>query len=367
MKFIRAHKKVAVSSLALVVAIMAGGAAYAYFTSTGSGTGSAQTGTATNVTISQVGAGYDSLIPSMVYGQDQCFSCAGVTELGNDVTLAGSGDQQLTSVVLAVRNWGAEIPSASITLSINNTVAGPVTFTQAFDVPAATDASNGIPSTTDLTFNVASQGIFVQHEFVYGFTFGDPEGAESSLNIALSDSATNVSVGSDTTNGTIYISGGTASNDFPTCMTDLPTSSFQQVTTDCGPSNGGNPGAYGYVDQTTGNIPAVEFNVVGGTTPPLYPGGPSEPINFAITNPGSSSVYVNSVTTSVTGVTGGQNNALCDPTWYSIGYPTPTVGEAIPPGTTVFSNTGTTISMTDSGTNQDACEGATVNIGFTSN
>ena len=39
-------------------------------------------------------------------------------------------------------------------------------------------------------------------------------------------------------------------------------------------------------------------------------------------------------------------------------------GWTIPPGTTYFSPTGVSIQMIDSGTNQDACENATVILGF---
>ncbi len=379
MKFLHAHRKGAIASLALAVALLGGGAAFAYFTSTGSGTGSAKTGTATNVTISQVGAGYDSLIPSNSYTQDQCFNCDGPSEFGNDVTLANSGDQQLTSVVLAVRNWGPEIPSAPITLSINNTVAGPVTYTQSFDVPAAT-VVGAEPSTTDLTFTLASEGIFVQQEFVYGFTFGDEGGAppgdphgEGSLNIALSSSASNVSIGTDTSDGSVWLSDTFGNNnDFPLCTTGLSAGVFEKVVTNCGDYNPLNPGAYGTtpeVEAGSADIPAVEFNVVGGSLPLLYPGGPSEPIDYAITNPGSTSVHVGQVTTTVSGLSntgsiGGDE--ACATSMYPI-VNGPAINANVAPGVTVFSPSGTTIKMTDDGFNQDNCEGAVLALSFSSN
>ena len=134
----------------------------------------------TSSTISQVGAGYDSLIPTNSYLEDQCLQgCSGPSEIGNDITLQNTDSyQQLTSVVLAVRNWGPEISAASITLNINNTVDGPVTYTQTFDVPRL---SGGNPTTSNLTFNLVSDNLFVQREFQYGFTFGDPTGNESAL------------------------------------------------------------------------------------------------------------------------------------------------------------------------------------------
>jgi hypothetical protein len=360
----------------LTVGLIAGasGLAFAYFTSTGSGNGSAQTGTGSNVTISQVGAGYDSLISSNDYGQDQCFSCAGVSELGDNITLANSGAQQLTSVVVAVDNWGPAITGGPITLNIDNTVAGPVSFTQDFNVPAQIAADD--PSTTDLTFNVASQGVFVEDQFTYGFTYGDIDGApptdptgEGSLNIALSSSKTNLAVGTDTTPGDITLNDSEgAINEFPTCAAPLPTTGFEPVVVDCGPSNPGNPDAYGN-GPISDDIPAVEFNVVGGTTPPLYPGGPSAPINFAITNPGSGNVHVGTVTTTATSVTsdGLVGPEVCATSMYPIANPTVGPIGIVAPGTTIFAATGTSISMTDDGNNQDNCEGAVVTLGFTSN
>jgi hypothetical protein len=380
MKLISSKRRMAVVGLAVGLIAGASGLAFAYFTSSGSGSGSAQTGTGTNVTISQVGAGYDSLIPSNSYTEDQCLQgCTGPSEFGNDITLANSGSyQQLTSVVLAVRNWGPAIVAAPITLSINNTVAGPFTTTQTFNVPAAILA-NTKPSTTDLTFELASSNLFVAHELVYGFSFGNPllaatgtNAGEASLNIALSSSGTNLLIGTDTTPGTINLADSNGNNnDFPVCMNaDFPTSGFISLVTNCGPSQEFN--AYGTAPQVAAgsdDIPAVEFNVVGGSALELYPGGPPVPVSFAITNPGSSPVFVNAVTTTAASVTTGLNGSIeaCNISMYSIGTPTVTVGTAVAPGTTVFDATGTSISMTDDGHNQDNCEGQVVTLGFASN
>src|SRR5271156_6626339 len=93
-------KKALISGAAFVLILAAGGAAFAYFTSTGSGTGSAQTGTASKVTISQIGAGYDSLISTGAYSQDQCLTgCDGPNELGNNITLSTTDAAQLVNVV----------------------------------------------------------------------------------------------------------------------------------------------------------------------------------------------------------------------------------------------------------------------------
>ena len=107
--------------LAVAAAAAVGG--YAYFTGSGTGTGSAQTATPASLTITQIGAGYDSLIPSDGYHQDQCFACASITEFGNDITLAKPGLQRLMSVVVAFRNWGPAFNDVPITLSISGAPA----------------------------------------------------------------------------------------------------------------------------------------------------------------------------------------------------------------------------------------------------
>jgi hypothetical protein len=355
---------IVLAGAALVTAV----AAYAYFTASGTGTGSAQTATTAALTVTQVGAGYDSLIPSGSYHQDQCFACAQISKFGNDITLANPGAQRLTSVVVAFRNWGGAITGLPVTLTINNTTNGPVTFTQSFDFPAA--QLNGRPTVSNITFDLVSASVFVQQEFVYGLSF-NPSGQASGLNVALSSSALNLVLGTDTHPGTVWVdttAGAGIAGDFPTCT--IPGVGFAQVTTDCGPYAAGNPGAYGTPAQVaagSADIPAVEFNVVGGIAPGLTPGGPAQPIDFAITNPGSSSVHVDQVVTSVSSLSGtGSDGSIeaCDSGMYPVAGSTAVINATVPPGTTVFANSGTSISMTDDGNNQDNCKGATVNLAF---
>ncbi len=359
------------------VVILSATAAFAFFAATGAGTGSANTGKLTsNLTITQVGAGYSSLITSNSpdpYIQDQCFGCASISEFGNDITLANAGAQQLVSTQVAMRNWGGAITNLPITFSINNTVDGPISDTENFNFPAA--AGPDTPSLTTITFNFKSQGAFVDQEFVYGITF-DPSGDAGGLNVALANSVNNLSVGSDTTPGTVYVdttAGPGIAGDFPACTT--PGVGFAQVVTNCGPASATNTGAYGtnaQVQSGNADIPAVQVNVVGGVIPSLYPGGPSQPVDFAITNNNSSSVFVNSVTTAITGLTvvpANQNGGLeaCSTGMYSVTPGTTgTVGN-VSQGTTVYSPSGVSISMTDDGNNQNNCQGATVSLKFTSN
>jgi len=349
----------------VVVAVAAAVAAYAYFTGTGTGAGSAQTATTADLRISQIGAGYDSLIPNEGYHQDQCFACAQISELGNDIILAKPGLQRLTSAVVAFRNWNAGFNDVPITLSI---VGGPSSTVTPVIVGAQ---PNGRPTVTNVTFPFNT---YVSREFVYKISF-NASGDASGLNVALSSSRNNLSVGTDTSPGTIYMNIGTSpasTGDFPSCTSGGSTNSFTQWTTNCGPDAPGNPGAYGTNAQVAaGNadIPAVEFNVVGGVVPSLYPGGPAEPVDFAITNPGNASVYVHNVSITATGLTGtGSNNTIetCTTAMYPITQPS-AINANIPTGTTFYSPSGASISMTDDGNIQDNCKGATVDLGFTAN
>jgi len=343
----------------IVVAAAAAVGAWAYFTGSGSGTGSAQTATPASLHITQIGAGYDSLIPNNGYHQDQCFQCASITEFGNDIKLANPGLQRLTSAVVAFRNWNSGFNGVPITLSI---VGGPSSTV----TPTIAGAVGGRPTVTNVTFPFNN---YVSQEFVYKISFNASPPADG-LNVALSSSPNNTSVGSNPAPGTIYMNIGTSpasTGDFPTCTSGGTTGSFTQWTTDCGPDASGNPGAYGTDAQVAaGNadIPAVEFNVVGGVVPGLYPGGPSQPIDFAITNPGSAGVFVGHVQIQATG----NSNAGCDTSWYPVNpvYPAGVaLNQTIAPGTSFFSPSGASISMTETNTDQDACQGATVNLGFT--
>ena len=107
MRFLR-RKRFVVPAIVGAIALVGAGVAYAYFTSTGCGTGSAQVGSAKALTITQIGAGYDSLIPSNTYSQDQCFACDGPQEFGNEITLSTTPNAaELINVVVAIDNWGA--------------------------------------------------------------------------------------------------------------------------------------------------------------------------------------------------------------------------------------------------------------------
>ena len=131
MKLFKTHKKLAVSSLALVVALVAGGAAFAYFTSGGTGTGSATIGSASPLAVSvgtPLGA---SLIPT-AFGDGN-----GVTDtVPFTVTNNGEGNVNLNSVIIEVTPGFNYIDAAgdpactAADFSINGQAVGtPVTVT----------------------------------------------------------------------------------------------------------------------------------------------------------------------------------------------------------------------------------------------
>ncbi len=114
------------------------------------------------------------------------------------------------------------------------------------------------------------------------------------------------------------------------------------------------------------DIPAVEFNVVGVTnTPPLYPGGPADPITYIISNPGNTPVGVTGVTTSLASVSGATNSAACfAANWFTI---TQGSYSGIIPANGSVTDSTASIAMVESGTNQDVCENGTLNLGFATN
>jgi hypothetical protein len=387
MRFLR-RKRVIIPAIAGVLALVGAGVAYAYYTSQGGGSGSAKAGTVQTLTISQIGPGYDSLIPSNTYSQDQTTGGDGPQEFGNGITLSTAPNAvELVNVVVAIDNWGAAETDVPMTLWIpgSDTPGGAaLSDTQYFNFAAQTNSDT--PSETNVTFDFSSQQAYVDSTLVYGITFNTtadvaPVTAADSLNIALSSSATDLSVGADTVPGTVWMDDIYGNNnDFPTCTTGLPTSpasTLVSIVTDCGPYNPLNPGAYGTpaeVAAGSADIPAVEVNVVGGSTPPLYP-GTTQAFGFAITNPNPGSVYVNDVT--ITVPSDGSGNVLSNPTdsgsgvsgcsasWFSINGSPAAIDGNVATGTTLYQNAAS-ISMSNPNTSQDACEGASVGLTFTS-
>jgi hypothetical protein len=269
------------------------------------------------------------------------------------------------------------------------------TDTQTFKIPfrpssgGCTDNTAWYDATTNacyhgllvpITFNFSSQDFVLPSTFVYGIEFntqnygpaptGEP-GPYNSLNVALSTESTNVTVGTDTESGTVFLAGtqGDLGPGEVTCST-LGSGFAQYSTAACGTNGLG----------TTSNVPAVQFNVTNPVAPDLYPNGPAQPINFTVENLGTIPAHVGSIGISVAydpangyvEATPGDTNtdvAGCLVSWFGFNNVPVVVNGNIPTGPTDYpsTSTGASIYMGESGTNQDACEGAAIGLVFTSN
>jgi len=89
----------------------------------------------------------------------------------------------------------------------------------------------------------------------------------------------------------------------------------------------------------------------------LYPGGADVPVTVNMHNPGSGSEYVNHVSGSVA------DNGLCLGSWFEVDGVDYADTLAAGGNDTVSTN----VRMLDSGTDQDACQGKTLTINWSSN
>jgi hypothetical protein len=405
------NKKLLVVGVAVAVLLGVGGAAFAYFTSTGSGTGSAAVGTSTNLVIHQLGPIYDSTLSPLPGNMPSLgFDATGAYELGNEITLA-STSSPLDDVVVDMSSWACQTGSgASCVTTPGATFPMPITFniynpasptgspiatdTQTFNIPYrpssagctdttawydATDSACYHGLTVPITFNFSSQDLTLPSTIVYGIEYSTESygpsvlgitgvnGPWNSLNVELSTEPTNVTVGSDTEPGNVFLAGtqGDLGPGEVTCST-LGAGFAQYPTAACGPNGLG----------TTNNVPAVQFNVLNAGVGDLYPGGPSLPVNFSVYNPGHGNEFVNTVTPSVASF-GGLVEAYagdtlsaitgCYADWFSVSPSTLTLNQDIPAGGTIYVTGMAFISMADDPINQDACENATVGLNFSSN
>lgn len=101
------------------------------------------------------------------------------------------------------------------------------------------------------------------------------------------------------------------------------------------------------------------------TSSGLYPGG-SVALAGDFTNGNSSPVYVGSVTATVSSFSAQADNSkpACTQADFSISG-TASVGAQVPVGTGVGSWSGLSLSMTNSGSNQDNCKNVTVPVAYT--
>jgi hypothetical protein len=99
----------------------------------------------------------------------------------------------------------------------------------------------------------------------------------------------------------------------------------------------------------------------------LRPGGAAQTLAGKFTNTDTGPVYVTSVTASISSVVKavGAPVGTCDATDYTLANATMTVAAEIPSGVAQGAWTGATIAFNDkAAVNQNACQGATVNLAY---
>ena len=116
---------------------------------------------------------------------------------------------------------------------------------------------------------------------------------------------------------------------------------------------------------TTGDVAAITVNQ-NTVLEAMYPGDSPQTISGDFTNGNDGSVYVGTVTASISSVTKavGAPAGTCDATDYTLTNAAMTVNAEVPSGTDVGAWTGATLQFNNKATNQDACKGATVNLAY---
>jgi hypothetical protein len=90
----------------------------------------------------------------------------------------------------------------------------------------------------------------------------------------------------------------------------------------------------------------------------LFPGGAAVPVTVHVHNPGSGAEFVNQITGTVA------DNGACLGSWFTVAPIS--YGQDVPAGSN-GPNTSTTVTMADTGGNQDACQNASMTINWSSN
>ena len=347
---------------------------------------------------------YNSTTDGSAYQYSQCFYCVGMGEFGNRVVLANGGGP-LSDVVVALANFNTESgPSNPMDITMKIFAAGTgdtpgaliASDEQAFNIPSAPDGGYGGTTCTNArvtdpnsdcgianfneTFNFASKNVTLPGTIVYEIQFNDPQNAiDGGVNVQLAQESTEVSVGSDADPGNLFLAlASTANGDGytatgqdvapgeVTCSTGSTTFTEYDTTTTC------DGGAHGY--GLPSYVPAVEIDTT--TMGDLYPGGPSQTINFSMTNTGTIPETVNSVSIGVAEDTNGLVEATpgdpssdvagCYASWFTVNSSPVSVNTSIPAGGVVDWLNTASISMPQSPSDQNACQGATIGLTFTS-
>jgi hypothetical protein len=229
---------------------------------------------------------YNSRIDYSAYAASIAYEATGMNAIGSEISLANGGGT-LSNVVVDMANFNPVAPTAlgnelPITLSIYNpgtaTTAGSVpgsliaTDTQTFIIPGGPNGGYGSPYCTtgagasnpycgianfSITFNDwgSYAPVTLPGTVIYEISYNNTT-VETGLNVQLSTEPTQVSVGSDTYPGTVFVSEGGPNQDVGpgeiTCSTVTLGGAFaiySTVPTPAGASCGLSP-----------YIPGIEFN-----------------------------------------------------------------------------------------------------------
>ncbi|HZQ64618.1 MAG TPA: hypothetical protein VFA66_05280 [Gaiellaceae bacterium] len=106
---------------------------------------------------------------------------------------------------------------------------------------------------------------------------------------------------------------------------------------------------------TVGSASAIALSSAAVSS--LYPGGADVPVTVTISNPGAASQYVGTVSGSIA------DNGGCQGAWFEVD-PAAYDGTIAAGGTDTAD---TVVRMLESGTNQDACQGKSMTITWSSN
>jgi hypothetical protein len=125
-------------------------------------------------------------------------------------------------------------------------------------------------------------------------------------------------------------------------------------------------GGSGDGTATAGSTTGITVNQTSTLTA-MYPGDPAQTLSGDFTNTNSSPVYVGTVTASILSVDKAAHApaGTCDATDFTLSNAAMTVDAQVPSGTNTGSFSGATIKFNNKpDTNQDACQGATVNLHY---
>lgn len=123
-----------------------------------------------------------------------------------------------------------------------------------------------------------------------------------------------------------------------------------------------------------GNASPYAVAVATATGGPLLPGSGSQTVTYVVTNTGSGAEDLNAtaaaLTTDASGgvydTTSGTFVDGCQASWFTVAITDPNLPVDLAPGGS-YSAGSATITMQDSGTNQDACEGLTPQVTVSAN